>query len=418
MGKIGDLWVRLGLKSEDYKKGMADAEKSTEGFGGVISKIKGIAVAAWAAIGVAVMKFASDAIKETQKWGDAWAATMAGIQSAWNQFVVQISSGEGWNNLFANMDEAFRRGKKLAEAMDEIFERKISFGYSQAVTEREISELQKIMRDSSKSDAERKAAADEIIKKEKELADLKKTIWSDEARNYRDQFQLRTGLNDEQTDFLVKEYNLNRDIINQAREYYNERERLSKLKTGGIMGFGSPAAGNVGSQVSDASAKLAELEAKTSDTVKSVARMVAGYDKGNDVLVQGMADAEIAVINIDTEANRASLRAIATAGSLGKAIETNIKQPLQDMSAIIDRLIATVEAREDRIRDFWHGVLEDVVTEGDAMLAEIQNDADLMQEAINNGLTQAVTPDVAYEMGDLVSGAMNAAVEGFRNSLD
>ena len=25
MGKIGDLWVRLGLKSDDYKKGMKDA---------------------------------------------------------------------------------------------------------------------------------------------------------------------------------------------------------------------------------------------------------------------------------------------------------------------------------------------------------------------------------------------------------
>ena len=33
MGKIGDLFVRLGLKSDGFKKGMQDAKKETQSFG-------------------------------------------------------------------------------------------------------------------------------------------------------------------------------------------------------------------------------------------------------------------------------------------------------------------------------------------------------------------------------------------------
>ena len=53
MGKIGDLWVRLGLKSDDYKKGMRDAQKETSTFSGKLGKMKAGALAVWAAVGAA-----------------------------------------------------------------------------------------------------------------------------------------------------------------------------------------------------------------------------------------------------------------------------------------------------------------------------------------------------------------------------
>ena len=44
MSKIGDLWVRLGLKKQDFDKGITDATKSTKSFGSTVSKqLSGVA---------------------------------------------------------------------------------------------------------------------------------------------------------------------------------------------------------------------------------------------------------------------------------------------------------------------------------------------------------------------------------------
>ena len=48
MGKISDIWVRLGLKKDDFDKGMDDAAKKTEGVGGAFGKMKATALAVWA----------------------------------------------------------------------------------------------------------------------------------------------------------------------------------------------------------------------------------------------------------------------------------------------------------------------------------------------------------------------------------
>ena len=45
------MWVRLGLKSDDYKKGIDKAKKETKGFGSTLANMKAGALAVWAAIG-------------------------------------------------------------------------------------------------------------------------------------------------------------------------------------------------------------------------------------------------------------------------------------------------------------------------------------------------------------------------------
>ena len=54
MGKISDIWVRLGLKKDGFDKGMDDAGKKAEGFGSTLGKMKVGALAVWGAIGAAV----------------------------------------------------------------------------------------------------------------------------------------------------------------------------------------------------------------------------------------------------------------------------------------------------------------------------------------------------------------------------
>ncbi len=323
MSKIGDLFVRLGLKSDDFHKGM---QKAGSAISGLLEKLKGLRIGGYdvfSYIGKAVGKFIGQAIQMTQKWGDQWDKTMAGINAAYGVFIRQLSSGEGFNNLFANMREAARLAREAAEALDEIFERKISYGYSEAITNQEIARLRQIMQDQSKSDAERKEAADLIIQKEEKLAKIKRDIAQDEADNIRKNFRAQTGLKDKEIDYLVKEYNQNRKIIEQGRQYLKDRQKAQKevgrsfaaSMTADLEGV---AGDIVAGSAEKASNALKDLDANTSQAVKNVAALLQKYDKGNDELVTNLANADIAVINVDTDMYNAQRRATTLLGTLNK----------------------------------------------------------------------------------------------------
>lgn len=322
MSKIGDLFVRLGIKKDEFTKGIQQAKNDTEGFTGKLKSMAGVAKVAWAAVAAAVVKFATDAVKMTQKWGDQWNVAMAGVKAAYGSFVRQLASGEGFDNLFANMREAARLAREAAQELDEVFERTVSYDYTAAQTEKEIAQLQLIMRDSSKSDKERLDAANQIIKKTEELAQLKKDINEQEAAARKKELQSQTQLNDDEIQFLVREYNQNKDIINQGRQYLNERRQAQKDKTWLSIGSAlddTPGGSPLTQMRDDAAQKVRDLDAATSQAVKDVAAVLEKYDKGNDELIAGLAKAEVAVINVDTEMYRAQMRATALKGSITKS---------------------------------------------------------------------------------------------------
>ena len=324
MAKLGDLWVRLGLKKDDFSKGLKEAGRETRGFGDLVSSMsKGVKIA-WAAVAAAVIKFSKDAVSMTQRWGDAWNNTMSGVRAAYGSFIRQISSGEGWDNLFTNMREAYRLAKQASEALDEIFERNTSYKYEEAVTRKEIAQLDLIRRDTSKTDEEREKAAKRIIELEQRLGNTKRQILQDEAQAQRDIFKSQTRMNDEEIDFLVRNYNQNREIITQARQYLADRREAQKAagRAGAVSltaDLDGVAADMIASNAKKATDALDNLEASTSGAVKAVAEVLQKYDKSSDELVSKMADAEVAVINVDTEVLRASARATATIGSLNRA---------------------------------------------------------------------------------------------------
>ena len=322
--KIGDLWVKLGLQKDEFSKGIKQADGEVKKFAGGMKSVAGAAKLAWGAAAAAVVKFATDAIKMTQRWGDQWNQTMAGIKGAYSSFVRQLASGEGWTNLFANMREAYRVSKEVAAALDEIFERKVSFSYQEAATERAIAQLQLIARDSSKSEAERIAANKEIIRLTNELGQAKQAIYQDEADANRRLFAQQTGLNDAQIDYLVKEYNQNRKSITESRNYLKEKARLEKELSAASNSYGTGAMNPgayqaIAQRRNDAQKALDDLEKSTSQSVKDLAELTRRYDKGNDELVKGMAEAEVAVIRVDTETAHAQTRATSLLGTLQKA---------------------------------------------------------------------------------------------------
>ena len=292
----------------------------------------------------------------TQTWGDQWNVTMAGVKGAYSAFVRQLASGEGFDHLFANMREAARVSREVAAAMDEIFERRISANYQTAQIDNEIADWQKKMRDLSEDDPKRIEAADKVKELTSQRYEILKDIQRDEAADARRNFQDQTKLNDEQTDFLVKEYNQNRELINQARTYREERAKAVNEAT--MRSFRSPGLGESPAEA------MARIDAKYSESVKKIAHWTKLYDKGNDELVKAMADAEVAVIQLDTQMKHATDSADRLKGRLsadnGGATKTVITKQAEESESSLAKLEAALE-RADRKRRALMESHEDIV---------------------------------------------------------
>lgn len=175
MGKIGDLFVRLGLKSDGFKKGMQDAKKETNSFGQTLGKIKAGAVAAWAAIGAAAVKMGKAFISATNLVDDAWAKTMSKIGATFHSLFAEIADesskggflmrlfnkdGQAAYKLGANAKAAGKAAAKMTEAFDAEFELARSVRIQRLAVQQELNELYVAMRDTTLSPADRKAAAE------------------------------------------------------------------------------------------------------------------------------------------------------------------------------------------------------------------------------------------------------------------
>ena len=231
MGKIGDLFVRLGLKSDGFKKGMNDAKKETEGFGSKLSKIKGVAIAAWAAIGTAVVKFTKDVITSTNRTGDAWDSFIAQSKAGWNTFLQTVSSWN-WDGWTGKIKEATRAAKNLQSVLDAEFEVSNSIKLQKAAMADELAELEILARNVSKPYEERAKAAKKYLEMVKPLYKQEEDLANRLLDVHQERWIAGTGLTDNEqtkadlTRFLV-DYGKNKELSDNIAKYLeleNERE--------------------------------------------------------------------------------------------------------------------------------------------------------------------------------------------------
>lgn len=168
MGKIGDLWVKLKLKSDEYKKGLDDAQGKTRSFADKIKGLSAAAVAVWGAIGAAATKMALDFVKSSQTVGDQWDILMTQFSTRWQQMRAELNRGiaEGgvkgfFKALFSDTTEvdAMDAGKALSQAKDAMTEIEYAFKLNMAQTGPKLHELYLKMMNSALSSSDREAAA-------------------------------------------------------------------------------------------------------------------------------------------------------------------------------------------------------------------------------------------------------------------
>lgn len=202
MGKLGDLWVRLGLKSDDYKKGIDKAKKETKGFGSTLANMKAGALAVWAVIGTAATKMATDFIAATNAIGDAWGKRMGAMKAAYQSFLADAASGwkallktgaffiggggtgigkdvvDFWRNTFGNAKEAAKAGAEMTAAFDAEFELVNSIRLQREQISGELNELYVKMRDTTLAPGVRRAASERYKALLQPLADAEIAVYS------------------------------------------------------------------------------------------------------------------------------------------------------------------------------------------------------------------------------------------------
>lgn len=232
MGKIGDLWVKLGLKKDEFDRGIDNAQKKTTSFADGFTKVKGLAVAAWAAIGAAAVKMADKFAHQSQRLGDLWDNTVAGMKGAWNQFTTSLTS-MNWENLGSRMKNAFNAARESNAAHDLEGEVKRSIDIRQAQMKEELAILQTEMRNQKNSYEERARYAQEYLDKVKPLYEQESKLRRDIYLADTNEYLTNAGLSNTQAnrDALVRfmsDVAPNEELL-KALDQYNKKVQGKKF---------------------------------------------------------------------------------------------------------------------------------------------------------------------------------------------
>jgi len=171
--KIGDLWVKLGLKKDEFSRGMKEAGDEVSGAGGLLGKIKafkGGALAVWAAVAAGAVAMADKFAHTSQRLGDQWDQVTAGLKASWNTFLSAVNSTD-FSGLGKRIANSFREARQLASLKDAEFEVTNSIELQKSAMKDELAILRVRMQNQKLSQKERLEAQQEYLAKVKPLYD-------------------------------------------------------------------------------------------------------------------------------------------------------------------------------------------------------------------------------------------------------
>lgn len=425
MGKLGDLWVRLGLKSDDYKKGMKEAKKETSSFSQGLGKMKAGAVAVWAAIGTAVTKFATDFIGATNRINDAWGATMSSVKASYQSVLADMANykpdfssfreffkGE-WEwikKTFGNAKEAGDAAKEMTQAFDAEFELVNSVRLQKQMMQEELNELYVAMRDTTLSPADRKAAAERYREMLQPLADAEIRIYSNMLEKASEAWQ--SGSNG----MLSRKYST--DEMREFFANYGTNPEAMKAKYGELASVYENRKGDKQNQIIfDILMKLAASESQMSDVTKILSRTELSIDKA-------LAELDSALYNTLAEDLAGGIEEVYDA--VDDLEDVEIVMPEIDLSALdkaeqqVEEFVEKWRKEQEEIESLNKGLEDSIVSSlSGGMEAFTDMLFGLEGADAKNILAALMSPfaDTATQLGQMLI-AQGIAVEAFKKSLE
>lgn len=390
MGKIGDLFVRLGLKNDEFKKGMKEAKTETEGFGGKLGKMKGVAVAAWAAMGAAAMKFAKDVISSTNRTADAWDMFIAKSKAGWSSFLQTLSSWN-WDNWIGRIKEATKAAENLQSALDASYEIKNSIELQKAAMADELANLQILMRDVSKPWQVREQAAKDYLNTIKTIFDQEKALANKLLDAQQGKWLAGTGLTDnEQTRadlarFLVDYGKSDNQELLDALAFVRNHESAKGTRKRGRQSFDEQVA--LASQYNASLGIISQFEQANGYQSGSLVGLSKAYenlrgDKDTEPLVQAL----IGSYKSEAAEAEATRRVHAVINQAKAAAAEDIDKfnatLAEDLQGGLDAAFAEIDAFDDSFADLDLAVPELDMSNWEKSKKEIIASSEEMKEAM------------------------------------
>lgn len=441
MGKLGDLWVRLGLKSDDYKKGIDKAKKETKGFGSTLANMKAGALAVWAVIGTAATKMATDFIAATNAIGDAWGKKMGAMKAAYQSFLADAASGwkellktgaffisgggtgigkevvNFWKNTFGNAKEAAKAGAEMTAAFDAEFELVNSIRLQREQISGELNELYTKMRDTTLAPGVRKAASERYKALLQPLADAEIAVYSNMMEAASKAWQAgsngllsREYSTAEMTDFFAN-YGTNPEAM---KAKYPELQAVYESRKGDAQN----------SVIFDTATKLAAATNEMSRVDKEMGRVTLSINKQlaeqESALVSLMSTIEAELDDVLTDDIEESVSAIEDAFN---DMELEVPEINTDaLDASIDEVLAAAERYQHEL-DFVQA-MNDTVLNG--IFNSMQNGIQALTDAMfqiegadwKSVLAAFIAPlgDTMKQMGAMIM-AEGVAMSAFKKSF-
>ena len=325
MGKIGDIWIRLGFKSDGVKEGLDravnDTEKSTKKIKDSFDKLHTVGTAIGTALGNVIGKALTslmdmtkklgdlakqafnDAIENSQKLSDSFARTTARMDGAWKAFITSVTSFS-WENLGARIRSAMSASAELYDIRDRQFEVDNATKLRLSQTQQERLDLEEIIRSTASSKTEK---LDAISRYRKILGPIRENAEkqaSDLLRATIDSFNSAPGTSftaKQVRDALIEMGNVGElsDIMSRAG-YHTERRMQAGVgtMTGVSGGFSPMSLERVNNLTDEELKKLQEASARIGVDLRKFAEV---YNEMNgDKSIQTLVDA---FLGFDNAAN-------------------------------------------------------------------------------------------------------------------
>ena len=298
--------TRLESSYGDHQRNVGNYQSALEGLQGKLGKLKAglVAVFAVLAAGYKFLKeFFSTLREQTQSFGDWFKFELAGMKSAYQELVAMMVSGEGWGQLIANLRTAYENGKKFAAMLDEIFERNNSLKIQEAEYSEEIEKNRIAARNTALSNEERLAAAEAVIRKEAELARLRRDIAQQELEANKGILQQKTKMTDADVEYYINNYNRNRQAIKEAQDFIAyERDMTGKIEAESVVR-------NYASR-QQLEAELEQRRQALSTEAQGVVAMTKKYALSNDELVSRYVESYATLQRVNADYEKANARTL------------------------------------------------------------------------------------------------------------
>lgn len=397
--KIGDLWVKLGLRKEEFSRGMKEAGEEVSGAGGLLGKIKafkGGALAVWAAVAAAAVAMADKFAHTSQRLGDQWDQVTAGLKASWNTFIAAVNSTD-FSGLGKRIADSFREARQLASLKDAEFEVMNSIELQKSAMKDELAILRVRMQNQKLSQKEREKAAQDYL-------DKIKGIYDQEAA-YRKKYSIQAQ-NTYLTGAKLRETRGNREalqtFLTNVAPDSNMVQALDDFKKAGYRYANE-----------SQKALLEGLKQQTGVNLATLSKIAEHYQSTNDEQAKALVDAIVAerqaagAFNEETRRVQTLGNSVAATGGGGGRAETGLSS--FDM-AVIRAKEHMMDLAEDAIAEMERELLDADKIELDPIEVKAP-DLSEMEAAI------AKYQEDQQRMQDLLSEFRDAAIGGFSDAV-